>query len=236
MRFPNPFFALALAALLLTGGALQAQHEVTARVIDPGFAEHHTPAEPRAALLWLKPLSPTAGPGLVWTPQASYRLLQKNKMFSPHLLVVPVGAAVAFPNADPFFHNVFSLFDGKRFDLGLYEAGRSRDVRFEREGISYIFCNIHPEMGAIVIALTTPLWAALQTNGTFHITAVPEGVYEVHLWLEGENDGTLRQWTHTVSVHGQDAIDAGTFLATPMQRMPHLDKFNHPYKSDPAAY
>ena len=80
-------------------------------------------------------------------------------MFTPHLLVVPVGATVAFPNADPFFHNVFSLFDGKRFDLGLYEAGSSRNVHFERKGISYIFCNIHPQMAAIVIALTTPLWA-----------------------------------------------------------------------------
>ena len=54
------------------------------------------------------------------------RLVQRNKTFEPHLLVIPAGTTVQFPNEDPFFHNVFSLFDGKRFDLGLYEAGTSR--------------------------------------------------------------------------------------------------------------
>ena len=157
-------------------------------------------------------------------------------MFSPHLLVVPVGATVAFPNADPFYHNVFSLFDGKRFDLGLYEAGSSRNVRFERKGISYIFCNIHPGMAAIVIALTTPLWSTLQADGTFHIANVPDGSYEAHLWIEGEGEAALAQWTHTVAVRGEGAVDAGTFRATPLRAVPHLDKFNRPYKSDPAVY
>ena len=68
------------------------------------------------------------------------------------MLVVPVGSVVAFPNRDPFFHNVFSLFEGKRFDLGLYEAGSTRDVLFDKPGVSYIFCNIHAEMSAVVIA------------------------------------------------------------------------------------
>jgi len=90
--------------------------------------------------------------------QPIYRLIQKDKMFTPHLLVVPIGSQVEFPNQDPFFHNVFSLFNGKRFDLGLYESGTSRSVRFDREGVSYIFCNIHPEMGAIVLALNTPYY------------------------------------------------------------------------------
>jgi len=65
------------------------------------------------------------------------------------VLVVPVGSVVDFPNHDPFFHNVFSLFDGKRFDLGLYEAGATNSVRFDRLGVSFLFCNIHPEMSAV---------------------------------------------------------------------------------------
>src|SRR6185437_12993401 len=74
-----------------------------------------------AAVVWLEPLGDTLV--LPFTPQGHYTLLQKNRTFMPHLQVVPVGSVVQFPNADPFFHNVFSLFDGKRFDLGLYEAG-----------------------------------------------------------------------------------------------------------------
>jgi hypothetical protein len=58
---------------------------------------------------------------------------------------------VEFPNKDPFFHNVFSLFEGKRFDLGLYEANSTKSVRFDHAGVSYIFCNIHSQMSAAVV-------------------------------------------------------------------------------------
>src|SRR5246127_2367910 len=105
-------------------------------------------------------------------------------MFTPHLLVVPMGSQVEFPNQDPFFHNVFSLFNGKRFDLGLYESGTSRAVRFDREGVSYIFCNIHPEMGAVVLALNTPYYAVSGAAGMVTIHNVPPGSYRLHLWSE----------------------------------------------------
>jgi hypothetical protein len=110
--------------------------------------------------------------------------VQKNKSFQPYILVVPVGAAVEFPNRDPWFHNVFSLFEGKRFDLGLYEAGESRVVHFDREGISYIFCNIHPEMSAVVIALSTPYYAIAGRGGNFSLPSVPAGRYMLHVWSE----------------------------------------------------
>src|SRR5580692_4302230 len=89
-----------------------------------------TPSEHRkvAAVVWLEPLGNT--PALPFAPQGHYTLLQKNRTFVRHLQVVPVGSVVQFPNADPFFHNVFSLYDGKRFDLGLYEAGSTKSVTF----------------------------------------------------------------------------------------------------------
>src|SRR5262249_28363258 len=70
-------------------------------------------------VVWLNSISsnpPSAPPG-------HFRLVQKDKSFNPHLLVIPLGSMVDFPNLDPFFHNVFSQFNGKRFDLGLYEEG-----------------------------------------------------------------------------------------------------------------
>ena len=87
-------------------------------------------------------------------------LRQKNKTFEPHLLVVTKGSTVEFPNLDPWFHNVFSLFNGKKFDLGLYEAGTTRTVHFDREGVSYIFCNIHPEMSAVVVVVASSYYGA----------------------------------------------------------------------------
>jgi len=135
------------------------------------------------AVIWLEPLPGT--PALPFPMRDHYTLLQKNRMFTPHLQVIPVGSTVQFPNADPFFHNVFSLFDGKRFDLGLYEAGSSKSVKFSREGISYIFCNIHPEMSAVILTLSTPLYAVADGKDSFDLRNIPPGNYTLHIWMEG---------------------------------------------------
>jgi plastocyanin len=138
-----------------------------------------------ATVVWLEPVA--GGPELAPPkpdPKARLRLVQKGKSFSPHLLVVPAGSNVEFPNHDPFFHNVFSYFEGKRFDLGLYEAGTSKMVRFDKPGISYIFCNIHPEMSAVVITMVTPLYAIASPSGQIYIPDVPYGRYNVHTWSE----------------------------------------------------
>jgi plastocyanin len=138
-----------------------------------------------STVVWLTPISGSVNSPSVTAASSPLRLTQKNKSFEPHVLVVPAGSAVEFPNRDPFFHNVFSLFEGKRFDLGLYEAGTSRMVHFDRPGISYIFCNIHPEMSAVVITLTTPFYAIVRGEGQVEIPNVPYGRYRLNLWSEG---------------------------------------------------
>ena len=180
------------------------------------------------AVIWLKPLRPGTEPPV--TP-GSFTLTQKNKMFTPHLLVVPVGSSVAFPNADPFFHNVFSLFDGRRFDLGLYEAGSTRSVVFSREGISYIFCNIHSEMSAVVISLATPLYGFADPQGVFHVKDVPDGDYDLHVWIEGQRQDALDRLTRRVHVTGEIA-DLGEVRSGHAEQAEHLNKFGRPYEPD----
>jgi plastocyanin len=133
-------------------------------------------------------------------PVGRLRLTQHHKSFEPHLLVVPVGAVVEFPNRDPFFHNVFSLFEGKRFDLGLYEAGTTRNVSFDRPGVSYIFCNIHAEMSAVVIALDTPYFGISNRSGEVVIPQVPVGRYTMKVWYEAALPATLDALTREVNV------------------------------------
>src|SRR5258708_8489451 len=133
-------------------------------------------------------------------PSHPLRLTQHNKSFEPHLLVVPVGAVVQFPNRDPFFHNVFSLFEGKGFGLGLYEAGTTRNVSFDRPGVSYIFCNIHAEMSAVVIALDTPYFGISNRKGEVVIPQVPTGHYTMRVWYETALPETLNAMTREVSV------------------------------------
>jgi hypothetical protein len=198
--------------------------ELRLRAVSSQSGKHHS----APAVIWLEPIGAT--PALSFRPHGRYTLLQKNRTFIPHLQVIPVGTLVQFPNADPFFHNVFSLFDGKRFDLGLYEAGSSKSVIFSREGVSYIFCNIHPEMSAVVLALSTPLYAIAGANDTFVLPNIPPGDYILHLWVEGLPQTIADQLTQHLHLTGQN-VDLGvvTIPATAGASDTHSNKYGNPY-------
>jgi plastocyanin len=132
------------------------------------------------AVVWLE--APGA-PSLPGRPEVV--LDQRNLAFSPSVLAVRVGTAVEFPNNDRVFHNVFSFRDGKVFDLGLYPVGTSKRVVFDRAGVSRLFCNIHPAMGAYVVAVDTPYFAVSDRTGAFTIAGVPPGDYRFHAWRPG---------------------------------------------------
>jgi plastocyanin len=121
---------------------------------------------------------------------------QRNLNFSPHVLAVRVGTTVDFPNNDRVFHNVFSFKDGKRFDLGMYPVGALKRVTFGQPGLSRVFCNIHPNMAAYVLAVDSPYFAVSDDDGTFTIASVPPGTYTYHAWRAGTTDVT-GTWTST---------------------------------------
>lgn len=163
-------------------------------------------------------------------------LTQKDKKFDPHILVIPMGTAVEFPNRDPFFHNVFSLFEGKRFDLGLYEAGTSRLVHFDRAGVSYIFCNIHPEMSAVVIALKTPYYAVSDTTGKIAIANVPQGRYSVQLWAEGVSVDNLKALGRDVTI-SESQQSLGVFkVVEDSLPVTHKNKYGRDYDAPGTDY
>jgi plastocyanin len=110
---------------------------------------------------------------------------QRNLTFYPHVLAVRVGTTVDFPNNDRVFHNVFSFRDGKRFDLGLYPVGAVRQIKFDRQGLSRLFCNIHPKMAAYVMAVDSPYYAVTEKAGEFTLRDVPEGSYTYRAWRPG---------------------------------------------------
>jgi plastocyanin len=183
-------------------------------------------------VVWLTPVAPAANIPSRATTNHIPRLVQKGKAFSPHILVVPVGSVVEFPNRDPFFHNVFSLFEGKRFDLGLYESGGTRLVHFDRAGVSYIFCNIHPEMSAIILVVDSPYYALSKPAGDISIPDVRPGQYVLHIWGEGSSPEQLRGLTKQVTV-SETVHDLGSFrlTETPALRVSHSNKYDQPYES-----
>jgi len=208
-------------------GAARAQTTVRGRIELEG-ARHSRKAVP-TTVVWLTPLNVT-GAVPKTDPATGFRLVQKNKSFDPHILVVPVGSVVEFPNHDPFFHNVFSLFEGKRFDLGLYEAGGTRMVHFDRLGVSYIFCNIHPEMSAVVITVTTPLYGISNPAGQVSISDVPFGRYTLHTWSEEGSPETSEIPSREITI-SEDAPSLGVIkVAAPnAQTLAHKNKYGRDY-------
>ncbi len=187
-------------------------------------------------VVWLMPLEPKAAGAAEAAKQKKWQLVQHNKSFQPHVLVVPVGAVVDFPNHDPFFHNVFSLFDGKRFDLGLYEAGATNSARFDRVGVSFLFCNIHPEMSAVVVAVDTNYFGISDRAGNISIPDVPEGKYELHVWYERSLLEDLKGLTRRVNVTA-GGTDLGT-IGVPENASftaAHKNKYGQDYTTPPAG-
>ncbi len=109
---------------------------------------------------------------------------QKGLRFIPHLLPIVVGTTVEFRNSDPLSHNVFSISEPKRFNLGLYEAGTARRITFDRTGVVQVLCNVHLEMSAIVLVLPNGYFARAATDGTYRIAGVPAGRHRVRCWHE----------------------------------------------------
>ena len=212
-----------------SGAAQAADVHATISITHPGGQKGggHPPAP--MVVVWLSPLSSDVSPTV--TP-GHFRMAQKNKSFHPHLLVVPLGSTVSFPNLDPFFHNVFSQYNGKSFDLGLYEAGSSRDVRFDQEGISYIFCDIHPEMSAVIITLATPWYAVSPAAGPIDIKAVPPGAYELHVWAEGADAKQLEALSRRVHIDASNNDLGDIRVATSVTPQPHKNKFGADYTPD----
>jgi plastocyanin len=158
-----------------------------------------------------------------------FRMLQKDKMFTPHVLPISVGSTVDFPNADPIFHNAFSSYSGQIFDVGLYPPGSNRSVRFTKAGVVRVFCNIHPAMSAVILVLDTPYFATTAPDGSFHIDA-PPGDYQLNVFHERSPETTLHALTHRVTV-GPGRLQLSTIEISESGYLvaPHKNKYGNEY-------
>jgi plastocyanin len=194
-----------------------------ARTIDSGDASN--------VVVWLTPLDP----GAKVASAASHagpmpQVAQKNKSFEPRVLVIQMGTAVQFPNKDPYLHNVFSLFDGKRFDLGFYEAGSSKTVPFDRAGVSFLFCNIHPEMSAAIVAVDTPYFAMSDRSGRVNIPKVPEGRYQLNVWYERSLPDDLKNAGRVVTISDATrTLEPIRVVENPDFTLEHKNKYGQEY-------
>ena len=137
------------------------------------------PPEIRNVVVYLKRAA-AAGP----LPVSKTAIRQEREEFVPRVVAITRGSTVEFPNADPIFHNVFSLSSVKVFDLGRYPQGASKSIRFDRAGQVRVFCHIHSDMSAVIMVLANRFFTVPDEAGHYVLDSVPVGDYRIVAWHE----------------------------------------------------
>ncbi len=167
-----------------------------------------------------KPAAGAAGTGKL-------SLASRDKRFDPRVLVIPVGSTVEFPNVDKIFHNVFSLSETARFDLGLYRKGEARSMAFTKPGLVRIYCNIHPQMAAFILVVEGDAYGQAGADGTVTLEGLPPGRHVVRAWNERGGD-----WTGTVEIPegpGPGPVLPIVLDASTWKEAPHKNKHGKDY-------
>ena len=123
-------------------------------------------------------------------PVATHEIRQEGEAFHPRVLAITRGSSVAFPNADPYFHNVFSLSSAATFNLGRFPQGQVRVRELGKPGLVKVYCQIHSHMSATILVLDHPYFVVPELDGTFAIDGVPPGRYMLVGWHERVGERT----------------------------------------------
>ena len=160
------------------------------------------------------------------TPGAAATVSQKGRKFVPDLVAITVGQSVVFPNGDPFLHNVFSQSPARKFDLGSFKKGESKEKAFPNAGVVDVYCNIHPEMAATILVLPNKRHTRAKPDGTYTIEGIPPGRWTVFAYT--------RRATKPVSapVTVADKQDATINLSIARgAEPPHVNKYGEKYNA-----
>lgn len=158
-------------------------------------------------------------------------IVQKGRKFLPDLIAITVNERVAFPNNDPFLHNVFSLSADRKFDLGSYKRGESRDKLFPKPGVVDVYCNIHPDMAATILVLPNRRHTRADANGNYVLTGVPSGEWTVFAYTRR----TTKPVSAKVSVKPETETTADFALVRGPEPA-HLNKYGEKYKDGTEVY
>ncbi|MGQ3090732.1 MAG: methylamine utilization protein [Methylophilus sp.] len=125
-------------------------------------------------------------------PNATGKIVQKNKMFNPKITVVQTGTNISFPNEDSFRHHVYSFSPAKKFELKLYSGVPTNPLPFEQAGVVTLGCNIHDSMLGYIYIVDTPFFAKTDDKGRAMLK-LSEGQYTYQVWSPGVNKPATEQ-------------------------------------------
>jgi plastocyanin len=120
---------------------------------------------------------------------------QVDREFVPHVLVIPAGTQVLFPNSDSVAHQVYSFSPAKRFELPLYAGKLPPPEVFDQAGVVTLGCNIHDQMRAYVYVVEAQYFGRADHEGRWMAPNVEPGVYQLTIWhpLSRKQEPVLEQ-------------------------------------------
>ncbi len=116
-----------------------------------------------------------------WPTAPQQQMAQRHDTFIPHVLPILAGSSVAFPNQDNYYHNVFSVVAGDRFDLGRFGESSSEVTRFDESAVVVVRCEIHAGMKAYIVVLDNPYFTRVDAQGRYRL-AIPAGAHRLVGW------------------------------------------------------
>ena len=132
---------------------------------------------------------------------------QSGCVYSPSVLIVPVGSGMTVLNSDGILHNVHTTpFDNPPMNVA--QPGTEPEIMGdpftfpERIPVS---CDVHSWMSAHVVAVDNPYAVLTGPDGSFTLTDVPAGSYTVEIWHPELGPQTLQV---TVEAGGTATLDA----------------------------
>ena len=179
---------------------------------------------PAETLVWLEPAVESKS---VRSAGATYAMTTRSKTLQPHVLAVPAGSTIAFPNEDPISHNLFSLSVANTFDLGLYRKGAGKTQKFDTPGVVNVYCNVHPNMSAVIHVMPTPYYVFADVNGNYAIEA-PDGSYRLFAWNEQGGLAESKIEVGAARITGNVAL---VIDSRSQRRTQHTNKFGKAYQA-----
>jgi len=161
-------------------GGCKSEHEVLTEqvIVNDGRLQNVFVYVKRGLEGWIVPPVPS-------TPAL---LSQEGCVYKPHVQGIRTGQTLLIKNADPASHNVNArprrsanpsfnqLQPMNGADLERVFGDQEIAIRFE--------CNIHPWMNAYVAVVDHPFFAVSAADGSFELTGLPPGEYELEAWHE----------------------------------------------------
>ncbi|MFQ5753633.1 MAG: carboxypeptidase regulatory-like domain-containing protein [bacterium] len=124
--------------------------------------------------------------GKAWPADIEPSVLDQNGCrFDPHVLVVPKEAKFNVLNNDGIMHNIHT-YSNENMPINRAQPRFIKNIplKFDKPEFIKVTCDLHSWMNAWIVVAAHPYYTVTDENGSFTITDIPAGTYQIEFWHE----------------------------------------------------